>query len=887
MALPIVRCTVFALLFISAGTASAQWLPNAWTSGPIYFTGGSVAIGTSDSSLQNGDVGLVLSGDTPSLRMISTQLFLHGPTDPPACGDYELGTTPGGFAIFDGCALTPRLSIDPTGIVTVGQLSTSNVNTQNLSLQTDSALLHVNDTRSYASGVGGRIAFGGYVSSSQSVFRDLASIAGIKENGTNLDTSSALLFSTFAPGETGLTERMRIGSTGLVTIGPVGGTSTKLIVNGVVQSASGGFKFPDGTVQTTASSGGGSSQWGNGTSGAIYYSSGNVGLGTSSPQSAFHISRAVATTTDYLLRLDNAASANNPAMLMTYGGGKSLLSLAGTNGGALASDGSLWFATSSNLDANNPSNVRMSVASNGNVGIGLGTAAATHVFDVSGTPLTNGAASELFGLYDARSFAAGVGGGIAFGGKYNAAGTSSQTFGAIQGIKENATDGDYASAMLFLTRQNGSTPAERLRIGSDGLVTIGTGSSSSTKLAVNGLAQVNGIVQSTTGGFKFPDGTTQTTAASSGGSSQWTNGTSGSIFYSGGNVGIGSATNPPPYRLTVAGGHIAVDNGFQLISRNGAGSGYFRLIGADPSDHILIGDNTGTFANEIRFQTTANGTPSPASAVIATNGNFGIGTAADALPSARLEVSKASTDATLRQEVARITRSGGSSTTATALRSALVSFYDGANGTLTAAVGGYRGNANNDYNGGLQFFVNNTGAAAAANVSQLTAAMTIDNTGHVEVPGDFHAGGNISGGTVYATYQDVAEWVPASGNLPSGTVVILNRARKNEVMPSSTPYDTAVAGVVSEKPGLLLGKGNAGDAKIATTGRVKVRVDAGQHPIAIGDLLVTSEKPGVAMFSEPVDLGGVKIHRPGTIIGKALEPLPDGEGEILVLLSLQ
>ena len=36
-----------------------------------------------------------------------------------------------------------------------------------------------------------------------------------------------------------------------------------------------------------------------------------------------------------------------------------------------------------------------------------------------------------------------------------------------------------------------------------------------------------------------------------------------------------------------------------------------------------------------------------------------------------------------------------------------------------------------------------------------------------------------------------------------------------------------------------------------------------------------------------VNLGGVQIHRQGTLIGKALEPLEKGKGEILVLLSLQ
>jgi hypothetical protein len=31
----------------------------------------------------------------------------------------------------------------------------------------------------------------------------------------------------------------------------------------------------------------------------------------------------------------------------------------------------------------------------------------------------------------------------------------------------------------------------------------------------------------------------------------------------------------------------------------------------------------------------------------------------------------------------------------------------------------------------------------------------------------------------------------------------------------------------------------------------------------------------------------VQLHRPGTLIGKALEPLKRGSGKILVLLSLQ
>jgi hypothetical protein len=157
-----------------------------------------------------------------------------------------------------------------------------------------------------------------------------------------------------------------------------------------------------------------------------------------------------------------------------------------------------------------------------------------------------------------------------------------------------------------------------------------------------------------------------------------------------------------------------------------------------------------------------------------------------------------------------------------------------------------------------------------------------DTNYKLDVNGSIHATGVIG-----AQYQDVAEWVPATSQMTPGTVVVLNRDRNNEVMPSARSYDTAVAGVVSERPGVILGVASASKAAIATTGRVKVHVDATAGAIAVGDLLVTSDKSGTAMKSQPVDLGGIAIHRPGTVIGKALEPLPNGEGEILVLLSLQ
>jgi hypothetical protein len=172
--------------------------------------------------------------------------------------------------------------------------------------------------------------------------------------------------------------------------------------------------------------------------------------------------------------------------------------------------------------------------------------------------------------------------------------------------------------------------------------------------------------------------------------------------------------------------------------------------------------------------------------------------------------------------------------------------------------------------------------------------MIIDNLGNVgigttnpqaklDVAGDIQVSGNIA-----AKYQqDIAEWVPANQKLEGGTVVSLDVTRNNTVAPSSRAYDTHIAGVVSAQPGLTLGEGGEGKVLVATTGRVKVKVDATRHPIKIGDLLVASGESGTAMKSQPIRVGRRLIHRPGTIIGKALEPLAKGRGEILVLLSLQ
>jgi hypothetical protein len=118
-----------------------------------------------------------------------------------------------------------------------------------------------------------------------------------------------------------------------------------------------------------------------------------------------------------------------------------------------------------------------------------------------------------------------------------------------------------------------------------------------------------------------------------------------------------------------------------------------------------------------------------------------------------------------------------------------------------------------------------------------------------------------------------------------GTVMVLGEGGLLE--PSQFAYDRRVAGVISGaggyKPGIILDKlvDQPGRKPIALIGKIYCKVDAQYGSVEVGDLLTTSPTFGHAMKATD------QVKAFGSIIGKALEPLPSGTGLIRMLVSLQ
>jgi hypothetical protein len=583
-----------------------------------------------------------------------------------------------------------------------------------------------------------------------------------------------------------------------------------------------------------------------------------------------------------------------------------------------------WTTPDANQNINN--------TNTGNVGVG--NTAPKYKLDVQGSANN---AQIRFGIDSADS------GGFLFSIQPAhatfAAGASWSNFGwTARALNASSITADSGTLRFYgnsnLTPDTAFTPTERMRISPFGFVGIGTtnptsklhlmsNTDSGTTLLSLDTGVHGGTSMAVFGTTNNESGFDMSVYRAGQYFSRFGVGPGGHLYLqpSGGNVGIGTATPSYPLEVVAASQWVArfkktdATNGGVIVDSatgynpnfalfvNGAPKWYL-LNNVSNADALQFWDSTGNNARFTLTQagTVGIGTPTPnasykldvAGAVRSSTGGF-------VFPDGTIQTTAAvgGGGGTITGVTAGSGMTGGGTTGTVTLTnddkgSSQNIFKNVAN---SAGTNQFSATSNNDavrFAGAGGTTVTFDAATKKVMIDGSTSTVSAANisagqfgAGNYTFPSNVTVVGTLEGGTIKAKYQDMAEWVESSQDLQAGTVVVVDSQRSNQVVASTQAYDSRVAGVISLQPGIALGEQREGRVLVATTGRVKVQVDARNGPINIGDLLVTSDKPGVAMKSAPVEIGGVRIHRPGTLIGKALEPLAQGTGEILVLLSLQ
>lgn len=155
----------------------------------------------------------------------------------------------------------------------------------------------------------------------------------------------------------------------------------------------------------------------------------------------------------------------------------------------------------------------------------------------------------------------------------------------------------------------------------------------------------------------------------------------------------------------------------------------------------------------------------------------------------------------------------------------------------------------------------------------------VDGSGVVYANGGFQPSG-----------ADFAEAMPVVGDRSkyvAGDLLVIEPTSNRHLALAREPYSALVVGIYSTKPGVLGSTRRVDETPakdevpLAVVGIVPCKVTTENGPIQVGDLLVTSSTPGHAMR------GTDRSRMLGSVVGKALEPLPRGIGVIQVLVTLQ
>ena len=411
-------------------------------------------------------------------------------------------------------------------------------------------------------------------------------------------------------------------------------------------------------------------------------------------------------------------------------------------------------------------------------------------------------------------------------------------------------------SVRFLTTPSGGSLTTQMSILSTGNVGIGT-------TTANNKLTVAGTVQSTSGGFMFPDGSLMTSANMLSGS------TSTQILQV-------TQNQPGAGSLSVSG----IPSG--IVGTTTTNSGYAAGVfgsAASPLAAGVTGMNTsnctgpvtsclaqGVFGWSVQASTGVGVWGEADAASSSTNVGVYGQSAGDGGTGVFGYANNSTTgDGTGVYGVSIAPSGTGVWGNATAATGATVGVY----GTVTS-TGGVAGQFDAPTGGNI--LIGRSGTSSFNNVFR------VDSTGK----------GYFDNGTIN-TGADFAESVDAIGGVAKyepGDVMMIDRSGNRRLALAMGAYSTRVAGIYSTKPGVLATPHATDDPRLAEevplaiVGIVPCKVTAENGAIHSGDLLVTSHRPGYAMK------GTERRRMLGAVVGKALGSLEQGTGTIEVLVSL-
>ena len=674
--------------------------------------------------------------------------------------------------------------------------------------------------------------------------------------------------------------RLWINSEGNVGIGTTNPTSP-LTVAGVIEMTSGGIKFPDGTIQTTAASG--------------FTTNGDNATGRTGADGKSRANKGV----------EPAGLATDPWLM---GGNDNVTSdnfLGATNSHPLflgTRESQPVFFRTSNLD-------RMQITSDGRVGIGAmptqaklsvtGAGSGLYIADISGstpdrarlgignTNTASGSRSAALGFY--------------------ARGANGQPLGF-----EIGTD-RFGNGSNDLYIFDAAAGLDRFYIGSTGNVGIGAvPTDPAVRLQVSGgemlLDNRRALWIKDAAGFRkraVYAGEDNVLRIGSGGGVGFNridfdlNNPSGTAMtIANGNVGIGASN--PTQRLDVNGNIKMSGVRTKLFYRGDINThvGSLGLYSHDGGRTAVITpyDSNGANLTDSTIRLGGFGNFEANRVSLQVSGNLGVGTPS---PEAKLQV--------LGEQFNPTTKLSVGSAAGEALDHG--TSYVGLNATRTPA--GWVFASDTAHNGGgiiyssifgeLRFIPKPSSSGLSSGFAETLSddnilsrvRMTVNDNG-INVVGNVVAQVlHITGGADLSEHFEVNAAPDFDNNavtkqIEPGLVVSIDPDNPGKLVVSGHAYDKSVAGIISGaggvKPGMLMGQSGSiadGSHPVALTGRVYCWADASNGPINPGDLLTASNTPGHAMK--------VTNHAKaqGSIIGKAMTSLKKGKGLVLVLVTLQ